>query len=84
MVHIRRGKPIENAHCESFSGRMSEEFLNSIQFRHLLEAKSKTEIWLRHYNDDRLHSDLAYRTPNEFTADCLAWKAKRKLEMTTS
>jgi putative transposase len=77
MVHIRPGKPVENAHSESFNGRMREEFLNTTQFPHLIEARKCAQVWLRHYNEQRPHSSLEYRTPSEFAALNLAYEAKQ-------
>lgn len=76
-VYIRPGKPVENAYCESFNGRLREEFLNTTQFRHLLDARSRAETWHKHYNEDRPHSSLDYRTPSEFAAQALAYEAKQ-------
>jgi len=76
MMHIRPGKPVENAHCESFNGRLREEFLNVTRFQHLWDARAKAAEWLRHYNEHRPHSSLGYRTPNEFAAvTCSALRA---------
>lgn len=76
MVHIRPGKPTENAHSESFNGRLREEFLNVTRFQHLWDARAKAAEWLQHYNEQRPHSSLGYRTPNEFAAvACSALRA---------
>jgi len=68
LVHIRPGKPIENAYAESFNGRLREEFLNVSWFRNLFDARRQIETWRGHYNTDRPHSSLGYRTPEEFAA----------------
>ncbi len=68
LVHIRPGKPIENAHVESFNGRLREECLNVSWFRNLFDARRQIETWRGHYNTDRPHSSLGYRTPEEFAA----------------
>ena len=68
MVHIQPGKPVQNAHSESFNGRLRDEFLNVNWFQHLWDARDKTASWLHKYNHDRPHSSLAYRTPAEFAA----------------
>ena len=67
-VHIRPGKPIENAHVESFNGRLREECLNISWFRNLFDARRQIEFWRSHYNTDRPRSSLGYRTPEEFAA----------------
>ena len=50
LVHIRPGKPIENAHVESFNGRLRVECLNASWFRNLFDARRQIENWRRHYN----------------------------------
>ena len=68
LVHIRPGKPIENAIVESFNGRLREECLNVSWFRNLFDARRQIEAWRDHYNRLRPHSALGYRTPAEFAA----------------
>jgi putative transposase len=68
LVHIRPGKPIENAHVESFNGRFREECLNASWFRNLFDARRQIATWRDHYNHARPHSALDYRTPKEFAA----------------
>ncbi len=66
LVHIRPGKPVENAYIESFNGRLREECLNASWFRNLFDARRQIDRWRDHYNQVRPHSALDYRTPNEF------------------
>jgi putative transposase len=68
LIHIRPGKPIENAYIESFNGRLREECLNVSWFRNLFDARRQMENWRGHYNTVRPHSSLGYRTPEEFAA----------------
>ena len=68
LVHIWPGKPIENAQVESFNGRLREECRNVSWFRNLFDARRQIETWRGHYNTDRPHSSLGYRTPEEFAA----------------
>jgi len=68
LVHIRPGKPIENALVESFNGRLREECLNTSWFRNLFDARRQIAAWRDHYNRVRPHSALGYRTPMEFAA----------------
>ncbi len=63
---IRPGKPIENAHIESFNGRLRDECLNVHQFCSLDDARAKIEAWRRDYNQRRPHSSLGDPTPDEF------------------
>ena len=68
LLHIRHGKPIENAYIESFNGRLREECLNVSWFRNLFDARRQIAAWRKHYNQLRPHSSLDYRTPEEFAA----------------
>jgi len=68
LVHIQPGKPTQNAHVESFNGRLREECLNVSWFQNLFDARRKIAAWRRDYNEERPHSSLDYRTPKEFAA----------------
>jgi putative transposase len=63
---IRPGKPVENSYIESFNGRLRDECLNVEVFLDLADARWKIEKWRSDYNQQRPHSALADRTPNEF------------------
>ena len=63
---IDPGKPMQNAHCESFHGRLRDECLNEHWFLSLGDARQIVEAWRQDYNRDRPHSALGYRTPIEF------------------
>jgi putative transposase len=63
---IAPGKPIQNAHCESFHGRLRDECLNAQWFLSLREARRIVEAWRQDYNQARPHSALGYLTPVEF------------------
>jgi putative transposase len=67
---IDPGKPIQNAHCESFHGRLRDECLNEHWFLGLGDARRIVEAWRQDYNRQRPHSALAYRTPEEFHRLC--------------
>jgi putative transposase len=66
LAHIQPGKPIQNAHIESFNGRFRDECLNTNWFRNLWEARRTITAWRKQYNHHRPHSSLSYRTPHEF------------------
>ncbi len=68
LVHIHPGKPTQNGHVESFNGRLREECLNVSWFQNLFDARRKIAAWRREYNEERPHSSLDYRTPQEFAA----------------
>jgi putative transposase len=68
LVHIEPGKPVQNAHVESFHGKLRDECLNASWFANLFEARRKIAAWREEYNQERPHSSLGYRTPAEFAA----------------
>ncbi|MFC5052113.1 transposase [Rubritalea spongiae] len=57
---------MEQCYIESFHDKLRDEFLNREIFYSLAEAKILLEGWRKEYNDERIHSSLAYLTPNEF------------------
>ena len=63
---IDPGKPIQNAHCESFHGRLRDECLNEHWFLSVHDARQLVEAWRQDYNHTRPHSALGYQTPVEF------------------
>ena len=63
---IRPGKPVENSYIESFNGRLRDECLNVEVFLDLADARRKLDKWRNDYNQQRPHSALADRTPEEF------------------
>ncbi len=66
-VHfIDPGKPIQNAHIESFNGRFRDECLNEHWFMNLDHARRIISNFRWEYNEERPHSSLGYLTPIEF------------------
>ncbi len=65
---IEPGKPWQNGTNESFNGKLRDECLNMQWFRNLREAKIIVEQWRCHYNEERPHSSLNYRTPAQVRA----------------
>jgi putative transposase len=78
-LYIEPGSPWQNAKGESFNGRLRDECLNVEWFKGLREASVVIESWRQHYNNERPHSSLDYRTPSEFYA---VYKLKEK-DLTT-
>lgn len=62
-LYIEPGSPWENGYCESFNGKLRDEFLNGEIFYSLREARILIEQWRQHYNARRPHSSLGYRPP---------------------
>jgi putative transposase len=69
LLHIQPGKPTQNGRLESFNGKLREECLNLSWFQNLFEARAKISAWRTEYNEQRPHSSLGYRTPNEFARE---------------
>jgi Integrase core domain len=59
----RAWSPWESGYCESFNGKLRDEFLNGEIFYSLKEAQILTERWRVEYNTERPHSALGYRPP---------------------
>lgn len=74
-IYITPGHPWENAYEESFHGRFRDECLNMEVFTSVAEARVVVEDWRRHYNEERPHSSLGYRTPVEFRE---AWESANR------
>jgi putative transposase len=68
---IDPGKPIQNAHCESFHGRLRDECLNEHWFLGITDARRSVEAWRQDYNGERPHSALGYRTPAAFAREAI-------------
>ena len=63
----RPGRPWENAYCESFMNTLKSEEINCRSYSTLEQLQSNIEDFIeRYYNRERLHSALAYRSPEEF------------------
>jgi putative transposase len=66
LQHIQPGSPTQNGRVESFNGRICKECMNVSWFENLFEARGKITAWRQEYNEERRHSSLGYRTPEEF------------------
>ena len=62
----RPGKPVDNAHIESFNGSLRDECLNTNWFLSIEDAQEKLESWRVDYNEFRPHSSLGNMTPSDF------------------
>ena len=62
----RPGKPTDNAFIESFNARLRLELLNASWFLSMADARERTEVWRKEYNEERPHSSLGDLTPKEF------------------
>jgi putative transposase len=63
----RPANPYDNAACESFMKTLKQEEIYCNRYRDFPELSAHVEEFLeRYYNQQRLHSALGYRTPEEF------------------
>jgi putative transposase len=69
----RPGRPWENGKCESFIKTLKQEEIDARPYRSLEELNQHvTEFIEQTYNQVRLHSALAYRSPAEFEEESRA------------
>jgi putative transposase len=66
LHHIAPGKPIQNAFCESFNGRLRDECLNEHDFISLDDVREILTQFREWYNRERPHKALGWRTPEDF------------------
>lgn len=64
LFFIEPGKPVQNAHIESFNGKLRNECLNLEWFTSLREARQVIEEWRVSYNQFRPHSSLNNLPPD--------------------
>jgi putative transposase len=73
---IEPGSPWQNGYVESFHDKLRRECLDMEVFRNGNEARVVIEAWREHYNRERPHSSLGYKTPAEYLAH---WNEEHKL-----
>ena len=65
---IPPGQPWKNGFIESFHDKFRDECLQREWFSSLLDAQVVIADWCLHYNTQRPHSSLGYKTPAAFAA----------------
>jgi putative transposase len=65
---IPPGQPWKNGFIESFHDKFRDECLQREWFSSLLDAQVVIADWRLHYNAQRPHSSLGYKTPAAFAA----------------
>jgi len=68
--HIEPGSPWQNGFNERFNGSYRDECANLETFHNCEHARALSKMYKRHYNHERPHSSLGYRTPMEFAGEC--------------
>lgn len=66
LFFIEPGKPTQNAHIESFNGKLRNECLNMEWFTNLRAARQVIEEWRMEYNQFRPHSSLNNLPPEKW------------------
>jgi putative transposase len=62
-LYIEPGSPWQNGHVESFNGSLRDECLDRELMLSVTEARVLIEDYRRHYNGERPHGGIGYRTP---------------------
>jgi putative transposase len=66
VLYIEPGSPWQNGLCESFNGKLRNEYLHQIELLSAADTCLKARAWREDFNDHRPHSSLGYLTPSEF------------------
>jgi transposase InsO family protein len=78
--YIDPGKPWQNGFAESFHARLRDEFLDGEVFFCVTDAQVRLDTWRHDWNEERMHSSLAYLTPHQFAAQ---WTYEHKIPVET-
>jgi putative transposase len=63
----RPANPYDNASCESFIKTLKREEIYANAYENLEHLRANIAIFIeQYYNEQRLHSALGYRSPEEF------------------
>ena len=71
-LYIEPGSPWQNGHVESFNGSLRDECLDRELMLSVAEARVLIEDYRRHYNEERPHGGIGYRTPAQARREALA------------
>ena len=63
----RKGNPYDNAVAESTNRLLKKELIYRNHYTSLEQLRSDPDDYVWWFNNQRLHSTLGYRSPNEFT-----------------
>lgn len=61
--------PQQNGLCERFIKTFKEEFCWCNRFASIEHARLKLRAWIEHYNTNRPHQSLRYKTPSQYHQD---------------
>ena len=68
-IYIDPGSPWQNGYIESFHSRFRDECLDRELLLNMREARMVIEDWRQHYNQNRPHGGLGYKSPENFILD---------------
>lgn len=66
LLHIQKGKPMQNGYVERFNRSYREAVLDAFIFENLNQYRTETEMWMEDYNNHHPHESLGDKTPVEF------------------
>lgn len=66
IQYIQPGKPAQNAYIERFNRSYREAVLDMYLFQNIQEAQNITNVWIKHYNEERPHEALNNQSPMGF------------------
>ncbi len=75
-LYIEPGSPWQNGHVERFHGSLRGECLDRELMLSVAEARVVIEDYRHHYNEERPHGGLGYRTPMQACKDAQASNTK--------
>jgi putative transposase len=70
-LYIEPGSPWQNGHVESFNGSLRDECLDRELMLSVAEARVLIEDYRCHYNEERPHGGIGYRTPVQARREAL-------------
>lgn len=70
-LYIEPGSPWQNGHVESFHGSLRDECLDREVMLSVAEARVLIEDYRLHYNEERPHGGIGYRTPAQARREAL-------------
>jgi transposase InsO family protein len=80
----RPANPYDNASCESFIKTLKREEIYAKAYENLEHLRANIEIFIdQYYNQQRLHSALGYRSPEEFERQAQCQSAAADLKGAT-
>jgi len=57
--------PEENSYIEAFHSILEREVIERYQFDSYYEAKDTIQLFIKHYNESRLHRSIGFVTPQQ-------------------